>query len=138
MRKKKSTRKVNPTARQKHLAKNVIDNLRKPTKKPIGKMMIEAGYSKSQSTHPKEVLESKGFIAILEAAGCTDEMIAKQLKRGLVKKGETYYDYVIRDRAVGRLLVLKKHTNTFGDEAIEALKDFVQIHLPPIDPLPKD
>lgn len=129
-------KKIRATHRQKILAKKVIENMSKGAKKSMGKIIRESGYSESKSKHPKDVMEGKGFIAVLEAAGCTDDQIAKQLKRGLLKKGEGYYDYVIRDRAVGRLLVLKKHTNTFGDEAIDALKDFVQICLPPIDKKP--
>lgn len=130
---------IKATIKQKRLAKAISDNLRNPGKpKPLGKLMREAGYSKSQSEKPKDIVSSKGFIAILEAAGCTDALLAKQLKRGLAKEGETYYDYMIRDKYIGRLLVLKKHTNSFGDEAIEALKDFVKISLPAVDPLPND
>lgn len=130
-------KKIRATLKQKKLAKAVIDNIRKPTKaKSLGKLMKEAGYSDSQSKHPSTITQSKGFIAILEEAGCTDELIAKQLHRALNKNGEDYYDYVIRDRSIGRLLVLKKHTNSFGEEAVDALKQLVQVALPPIDPLP--
>ncbi len=125
------------TIKQQKLVKAISENIRKNGKpKPLGKLMRESGYSKSQSEKPKAIVQSKGFIAILEAAGCSDEQIARELNRALAKEGETYNDYMIRDKAIGRLLVLKKHTSTFGDEAVEALKDLVQIALPPIDPLP--
>ena len=125
------------TIKQQRLVKAISENIGKKGKpKPLGKLMLEAGYSKSQSESPEKITHSKGFIELLEAAGCSDEQIAAQIKRGLMKKGETYNDYMIRDKAIGRLLVLKKHTNPLGDEAAENLKSFVQIYLPPIDPLP--
>ena len=139
MKTKKKIRLKSPTLKQRKLANLIVKNLGNTTKtKPMGRLMREAGYAESISKDPKQVIESKGFIAILEKVGCTDQAIAKQLKRSLFKKGEGYYDYLIRDKGIGRLLVLKKHTNTFGDEAIEALKDFVHISLPAIDPLPKE
>jgi hypothetical protein len=139
MAKKKTSLPIKATIKQKRLAKLVSDNIRKGAKsKPLGSLMVEAGYSESTSKRPSEIVKSSGFISILEAAGCSDELIAKQLNRGLNKNGESFVAYKIRDMSIGRLLVLKKHTNTFGDEAIEALRDFVKISLPPIDKLPED
>lgn len=125
------------TLKQKKLVKKISENLRKPGKtKPMGKLMREAGYSKSQSEHPKSIVTSKSFIDLLDQAGATDEVMAAQLTRGIKKKGEKYFDYIVRHKYLESGLKLKKHLNPLGEEAKEAFAQFIQIALPPRKPLP--
>jgi hypothetical protein len=72
------------TLKQKKLVKKIAENLRKGKKaKPLGKIMREVGYSDHQSEHPKQITESKGFVALMEAAGITDDKLASKLREGL-------------------------------------------------------
>lgn len=126
-------KKKSPTQKQKKLVKAISENLRTKGKtKPLGKLMRESGYSKSQSEKPKDIVESKGFIACLEAAGISDDLIAGKIKEGLALKAS----HVNTPRYIDMTLKLKKHLNPLGEEAAEAFKNLVQIFIPERDKLP--
>jgi len=72
------------TLKQKKLAVKIVENLRKGNKsKPLGTLMREVGYSKAQSTHPKMIINTKGFMALLEDAGVTDDKLSRKIREGL-------------------------------------------------------
>lgn len=129
---KKIKKPIKATPKQKKLAKLVSENVGKQKPEPIGKLMREAGYSKSRSETPAPVIQSKGFIAILEAAGVTDDKIARKINEGI----ELPARHVNSPRFIDMSLKLKKHLNPLGDEAAEAFKTLTQIFLPERDKLP--
>lgn len=73
-----------PTLKQKKLVKAIVENLGKGKKpKSKGQLMKEVGYSEAQSKNPNQIIESKGFVALMEAAGITDERLSKKISEGL-------------------------------------------------------
>lgn len=72
-----------PTPRQKKAAQLLVENGSSATPKPIGQIMKEAGYSNAIATAPSKVTRSEGFLAVLEAAGVTDDKLAIVLTDGL-------------------------------------------------------
>jgi len=71
--------KVKPRHRHKMLANEIIKQIKTKGKVNEGKAMRDAGYSESFSKTPCKVTNSKGFKAIAEEAGLTQENIAKWL-----------------------------------------------------------
>lgn len=131
--KSKIKKPIKATPKQKKLVKLVAENVRKAKPKPMGKLMLEAGYSESQSKQPGDIVKSKGFIDLLNAAGATDEKLARKINEGL----DLPVKHINSPRFIEMTAKFKKLINPLGDEAIEALKGLVQINLPPVDPLPK-
>lgn len=118
------------TLKQKKLASKIVENMRKDKKaKPLKTLMKEVGYSDSQSTHPQQILKSKGFIKILEDAGVTDEKIAAKIQEGL----DLRVTHANSPRFIDMSLKLKKHLNPLGEAGNEALGLLVRINLPPRD-----
>lgn len=68
------------TLKQKKAISKTIEILRKNKEpKPMGKIMLESGYKKSVSEHPKVLTESKAWKDILEEIN--DEAIVKKIRR---------------------------------------------------------
>ena len=74
-----------PTIMQKKAANNYIDMLNRGrvNKK---KALLDAGYSKYVASKPSEVMESKGFLKILDDAGLNEESLASYLSADLRAK----------------------------------------------------
>lgn len=52
-------------------------------KTPVGRAMVEAGYSPATAKTPQKLTESKAFSQIMEEAGITDIKLSEVLKDGL-------------------------------------------------------
>jgi len=100
-----------PTARQKKAAQKILENTRSDKPKPVGELLVEAGYAPSTATVPSDITQSKGFIQVLEEAGVTDIKLAKVAKEGLsaTKGGEP--DYAVRHKYLETGVKLKGHMN---------------------------
>lgn len=72
-----------PTARQRKAAQLVSENLKADKPRSVAELLEEAGYSKSMALRSTEVTRSQGFLAVLEAAGVTDDKLAIVLNDGL-------------------------------------------------------
>ena len=55
------------TLKQRKLKTLIIDNSRSPAPKPMGALMLEAGYSKSTAVQPSVILSSKVFKTFLDS-----------------------------------------------------------------------
>lgn len=86
------------------------------------KAMRKAGYSKASSKNPSLLTERKGFKALLEVIGVTDEKLAKRLNEGLdatravvmgTKSEESFVDiqpdYAVRHKYLETGLKLRGH-----------------------------
>ena len=71
--------KIRPTPKQKKLATLLLENIRKPKPDPVGKVMLEAGYSQGMSIQPSKVLNSLGFQTLLDKWG-SEEWILENLR----------------------------------------------------------
>lgn len=74
-----------PTINQKNAVKDTIDNLRKGKKIVMGEILRKNGYSEAVATHPKIVLESKGWLEAFEEA-IPDSLLEKVHKQFLKKR----------------------------------------------------
>jgi hypothetical protein len=54
------------TPKQAKAAKKMSENVRKKRPQPVGKVLKDAGYSKSSSEKPKRIITSKGFTELME------------------------------------------------------------------------
>lgn len=70
------------TQRQKIAATKILENPRNS----VGNVLRESGYSEAIATHPKEVVEAKGFQEELESHGLTDKLIIESLVIDIKKK----------------------------------------------------
>lgn len=72
--------------------------------KPLGAILLDAGYSQSVANAPgHNVLQSKGFLALMEGLGLTDDFLSNALKEDIIKKpqnrlGELTLAYKLRGR----------------------------------------
>lgn len=83
----KKTKEIKPfmrsTTRQKALIEKLTENSMKGKIEPIGKTMFELGYTKNTSNQPIKIIQGRGFQALMEKAGITDELLNNVLKDGL-------------------------------------------------------
>jgi len=86
------------TLRQKIAANKITENYRNGKNKPIGKILLESGYSKSTSKQPARIIKSKGieveakpFLERLQKV--RDQALAEIERRGRGKKGLNFEQY---------------------------------------------
>ena len=122
-----------PSAKQKRLLELITENHSTP--KPMGKLMIEAGYSPQTAVVPSQITESPSFIQLMNQSGLTDEKINQRLNEALDAnrvdsiKGESYQtdipDHSIRLKAIDQVVKLKGHT-TEKAQAGNTYNTFIQ------------
>ena len=96
------TRNSKPTPRQVVAAKNVSENIRRAKPKPIGKVLVESGYSQEVSETPTKVTESKGFKQALDDMGLTDELIVNALVEDIkMKRGRRTAELALASKIKG-------------------------------------
>ena len=96
------TRNSKPTPRQVVAAKNVSENIRRAKPKPIGKVLVESGYSQEVSETPTKVTESKGFKQALDDMGLTDELIVSALVEDIkMKRGRRTAELALASKIKG-------------------------------------
>lgn len=71
------------TQRQKKVAEKLLENTRLDNPKPIGHILVEAGYSEGTAITPSQVTQSKGFKECLIEAGVDDDKLARIIDEGL-------------------------------------------------------
>lgn len=103
-----------PTPLQRRAFKAIMANDLLPTPKPLGTVLREAGYSKSISTTPGEVMKGKGLKALMDRAGISEEYLTEKLRDGLEatkrygKDGDIVdKDYAIRHKYLETSLKLR-------------------------------
>jgi hypothetical protein len=65
------------TIKQRKAVKKFVENLGESSPKSAGKILKEAGYSEVQAKNPAQVLDSKGFQAVLNTYIKEDDVIEK-------------------------------------------------------------
>jgi hypothetical protein len=70
------------TPRQQLAASKILENPRNS----MGAVLRESGYSEAVATHPKEVVDSKGFQDALDGYGLTNKLIIRSLVTDIKKK----------------------------------------------------
>ena len=98
-----TTRKVRPTAKQRKAFTFLSENIRNPNPKPMGELLIGAGYTIAVSKRPSQVTESKGFLELLEEHLPDDKVLSvhKQLlddKDARVKLGAVKLAYSVKGK----------------------------------------
>jgi hypothetical protein len=88
-----------PTPKQRKAAKLLLENAGSDTPQPIGKVMLDAGYGAGVAQTPSRILESRGFLQVLEEAGVTDDKLSTILNEGL---GAVSYVKTERVEGVGK------------------------------------
>ena len=73
---------IRATVRQKRVARELIGNVGMSAKQALER----AGYSEAIQNNPKAVLESKGFIALMDEIGLTDDYLGKKLHEDIEAK----------------------------------------------------
>lgn len=134
-------KKVRPTPRVKKAFKAVVENETSDKPRPMGEILLEAGYSKSTSLRPNTVINSVSFQTLMDKAGITDEMLSSKLKEGLEadkpygKQGDIHPDYATRHKYLETGLKLKGIQKT--SEA-SGTTNITQINQTNIDPNSKE
>lgn len=78
---KLNSSKVKATYRQKRLVQQLVEH---PSS--LKKAMVAVGYSESTAVAPSKVTESKGFLALADAVGLTDDFLLRALQDDIVAK----------------------------------------------------
>lgn len=105
--------KVTPSPRIKRAFKGIMENEAKAKPEPLGKVLRDAGYSKSVSKYPKKVINTTSFQQLLAKQGITDTHLAEKIKEGLDatkpygKDGDIHPDYSTRHKYIETSLKLK-------------------------------
>ncbi len=83
----------NPTLLQKKAVKLIVEERRssKPSRKTMGEMLKEAGYSKNTAIKPSQVTESEGFKSELAKYGLTEGFIVEALVDDIEAKPRKRY-----------------------------------------------
>lgn len=96
---------VRPTMKQ----KKALDLMVEDRRKPLGQIMVEAGYSPATAVAPQKLTESDGFKMLLEQAGLTPGLIVNSLVEDIKKKPQKR----IGELSLGAdILGLKKRADT--------------------------
>lgn len=89
------------TIRQSLAAHEILEN---PTR-PLGKSLIAAGYSPNTAIDPQQVIKSKGFQEVMDAAGLDENYLAKCLRWDIdANPGDRLGELTLAMRARGLLV----------------------------------
>ena len=78
---KKKSYNSRPTMKQRAAAKKIVENGGN-----VSKAMRDAGYSKETAKSPAKLLDSKGFIQLMDELGLTDDFIVRALRDDIESK----------------------------------------------------
>lgn len=85
------------TLKQKIVAKDLLENVGKP----IGKAMLDAGYSPATAKNPDHLTESKGFQELLRENGLDEKKLKNKLKEWIdavkIQSSMTEPDRIVPD-----------------------------------------
>lgn len=120
--------KVKPTDRQAK-AMEILDNNRGM---PVGKAMVQAGYSKASAKNPKNLTKARAVQSIAKANGVTIEQYMLNIGQAMIADkqnqftGETTPDYAIRlsaNKQAREFIDLEDETKGINPELAKAMKD---------------